>query len=176
MTERKTKYIAAYFYLLLLSALAIAGAEGETDYSQKRLDAKHFNATVIQVIDGDTIDVRDTSVVGGSSGNVERIRVYGIDSPERWEPCHEMARGFVKALLLNRDVKIIPRGRGRYGRLLGYVMVEEKSLGLELVKGGMARVYSNGFAIKERATYERYQLAQIHAMSGHFGIWGSRCE
>ena len=165
MTERKTKYIAAYFYLLLLSALAIAGAEGETDYSQK-----HFNATVIQVIDGDTIDVRDTN------GNVERIRVYGIDSPERWEPCHKMARGFVRELLLNRDVKIIPQGRGRYGRLLAFVMMDRKSLGLELVKGGMARVYSNGFAIKERATYQRYQLAQIHAMSGRFGIWGSRCE
>ena len=164
MTERKAKYITACFCLFFLSRLAFADAREETDQG-----SKHFNATVIKIIDGDTIDVRL------SGRNLERIRVYGIDSPERWEPCHKRAADFVRELLLNRDVKIIPQGRGRYGRLLGFVMVEEKSLGLELIRGGLARVYSNGYAPKNRVTYKRYQLAQIHAMSGHFGIWGN-CE
>ena len=171
MTERKAKYSIAFLLLFLLSGLVPGGETGEIDNSRK-----NFHATVIKVIDGDTIDVRNTSVVHGSGGNVERIRVYGIDSPERWEPCHEKAAGFVKELLINRDVKIIPQGRGKYGRLLGFVMMDRKSLGLELVKGGLARVYSNGFAPKNSATYKRYQLAQIHAMSGHFGIWGNMCR
>jgi len=168
MTERKAKYSIAFLSLLFLTGLAHGG---EIDSRRK-----NFHATVIKVIDADTIDVRDTSVVRDTNGDVERIRVYGIDGPERWEPCHKMAADFVKELLLNRDVKIIPQGRGRYGRLLGFVMMDRKSLGLELVRSGLARVYSNGFAPKNRATYRRYQMAQIHAMSGHFGIWGNSCE
>ncbi|GMT42298.1 MAG: nuclease [bacterium] len=165
MTERKAKFRIVSFLLVSIFCLTLA-SEG----SGGRKYRKPFYATVIKIIDGDTIDVRD------SGGNVERVRVYGIDSPERWEPCHKMAARFLKENLLNRDVKIIPQGRGRYGRLLGFVMMERKSLGLELVKGGLARVYSNGFAPENSQTYRRYQMAQIHAMSGHFGIWGNQCE
>lgn len=164
MTERIPKYIVAAFLILLLPGPALGGKTGELDNRRKQ-----FHATVIKVVDGDTIDVR------AARGRVERVRVYGVDSPERWEPCHKIAAAFVRELLLDRDVKIIPQGRGRYGRLLGFVMLERKSLGLELVRGGMARVYSNGFAPKNPATYQRYQMAQIHAMSGRFGIWGN-CE
>ena len=172
MTERNTKLITAPFLLVFLFGFApapqpVAGLADEVgDGSRHR---KPFHATVIKIIDADTLDVRD------GKGIVERVRVYGIDGPERWEPCHELAAGFARENLLNRTVKIIPQGRGKYGRLLGFVMMDRKSLGLELVKGGLARVYSNGFAPKNHATYKRYQLAQIHAMSGHFGIWGN-CE
>lgn len=165
MTERKPKNMTALFLLVFLFCFTLASEGGGGGK-----DRKFFHATVIKVIDGDTIDVRD------SNGRVERIRVYGVDGPERWEPCHKKAADFVRAMLLNQDVKILPRGRGKYGRLLGFVMMERKSLGLELVTSGLARVYSNGFAPKESDTYRRYQMAQIHAMSGHFGIWGNQCR
>jgi len=164
MTERITKFIIISFLSVFL--LGVAPAEEVDGDSRHR---KPFHATVIKIIDADTLDVRE------ASGKVKRVRVYGIDGPERWEPCHKLAAGFVKEILLNRDVRIIPQGRGKYGRLLGFVMMDRKSLGLELVRGGMARVYSNGFAPKNRATYKRYQLAQIHAMTGHIGIWSNNC-
>lgn len=165
MTERKAKNTIVPFLLVFLFCFTLASEGGGV-----RKDREPFHATVIKIIDGDTIDVRR------DSGRVERIRVYGVDGPERWEPCHKRAADFVKTMLLNRDVKIIPQGRGKYGRLLGFVMMERKSLGLELVTSGLARVYSNGFAPKNHATYQRYQMAQIHAMSGQFGIWGNKCK
>ena len=157
--------MASLILFVFLSGFALAGEGGGGKNSRKP-----FHATVIKLIDADTFDVKD------AEGKVERIRVYGVDGPERWEPCHELARKFARQELLNHKVKILPRGRGKYGRLLGFVMMERKSLGLELIKGGLARVYSNGFAPKNQSTYWRYQVAQIHAMSGHLGIWGNNCE
>jgi len=122
---------------------------------------------VIRAVDGDTIDV----LIGNKT---ERVRIYGINAPERWEPRHKEATAFTKKMTLGKRVKLLARGRGKYGRLLAFVIVDDKSVGLELVKNGLARVYSNGFAPENARTYERYKKAQIHAMSGDFGIWAKR--
>ncbi len=86
-------------------------------------------ATVTQVVDGDTIDVR----IGGRD---ERVRLIGIDTPETKKPntpieCYgPEASAFTASILpagtqvrLERDVV----GRDDYGRLLAYVHLTEAS-------------------------------------------------
>lgn len=126
--------------------------------------AEPLYGKVIKVIDGDTIEV----IIGNER---EVVRVYGINSPERGQPHWKAAKNLMEKMTMGKRVKLLTRGRGKYGRLLAFVMVDKKSAGLELVKSGLARVYSNSFAPDNPQTYERYKKAQIHAMSGDLGIW-----
>ena len=72
-------------------------------------------AIVMDVIDGDTIDVR-------IMGKAETVRYYGIDTPEREEPCFEEAKERNEELV-GRHVLLLAdaRDRDRSGRLLRYV-------------------------------------------------------
>ncbi|HXF50645.1 MAG TPA: thermonuclease family protein [Dehalococcoidia bacterium] len=72
-------------------------------------------ATVVDVVDGDTID----AIV---SGVEERVRLYGVDTPERGDRCFFEAAARTETL--TRDGVLLepgPRARDRYGRLLAYV-------------------------------------------------------
>jgi endonuclease YncB( thermonuclease family) len=77
--------------------------------------------TVIHVVDGDTLDVR------GSDGSEHRIRVIGIDTPERGECGYTEASDALAGLVLGERV-VLNAGAGatrdRYGRLLRYVDLE----------------------------------------------------
>ena len=90
-------------------------------------------ATVVRVVDGDTIRAR-------IAGVEERVRYIGIDTPERDEKC------FVAALEANEDLldggplrlEFDRERRDRYGRLLAYAYAGETFVNLELVRRGLA--------------------------------------
>lgn len=100
-------------------------------------------ATMVEVIDGDTIDVS----IGGRH---ERVRLIGIDTPETKKPDSPIecfgpeASAFTTELLpAGTDVRVERDivGRDDYGRLLGYVHRVDDGLfvNLELVEGGFAQ-------------------------------------
>ncbi len=75
-------------------------------------------AEVVRVIDGDTIDAR-------VNGERERVRYFGVDTPERGERCYDEAADRNEALVGDR-VLLLPDARERDpgGRLLRYVFTE----------------------------------------------------
>lgn len=99
-------------------------------------------ATVIRVIDGDTI-------VASSGGTEERVRFIGMDTPERSDPLGPRATAFLKDLLpvgTSIVYKTDVGQRDRYGRLLAYVWLfaqadqdPEHSLNARLLSAGWAR-------------------------------------
>ena len=71
---------------------------------------------VSNVVDGDTVDV----------DGVGRIRVIGIDTPERGACGYESATQAMSVLVLDKDVTLVSGAaddEDRYGRLLRYVDV-----------------------------------------------------
>ena len=91
--------------------------------------------TVINVVDGDTIDVR------AQDGTEERIRVVGIDTPERGECGFGPATSAMSALVLDQEVLLVEGAqddRDRYDRLLRYVDVDSVDAGLALIENGLA--------------------------------------
>jgi micrococcal nuclease len=97
------------------------------------------SGTVTHVVDGDTLDVQ----IGSKT---ERIRVIGIDTPERGVCFATAATAATKRLADGQ--RVILKGdptqdtRDRYGRLLAYVWLPHgKDLGYQLVAGGFAKVY-----------------------------------
>lgn len=100
-----------------------AGADGGTAGEQ---------GVVVGVVDGDTVDV----------AGVGRVRVIGIDTPERGECGFDEASDAVSTLVLGETVTLVPGAADdtdRYGRLLRYVEVDETDVGLELLEAGLAQ-------------------------------------
>lgn len=93
--------------------------------------ARKGTVFVVGVVDGDTIDV-DTG---------ERVRVIGVDTPERGRCGAAEATAATISLVANKEVVLTPgtqNDRDRYGRILRYVDVDGVDLGLELLRQGLA--------------------------------------
>ena len=91
--------------------------------------------TVIKIIDGDTVDVRSTA------GTEERVRVIGIDTPERGECGFTEASTALSQITLNQQVSLVAGARDdrdRYNRILRYLDVGSTDAGLKLIEGGFA--------------------------------------
>ncbi|MEF8757928.1 MAG: thermonuclease family protein [Halobacteriales archaeon] len=168
--------------LLLVCGLA-AGCVGTLDEG----GAERSNATVVSVVDGDTVDVRF------ADGSTDTVRLLGVDTPElhgRTDPAEfegvpnttagraclravaENATGFAADLVADRAVTLEfdseADRRGGYDRLLAYVYRGETHLNERLLVEGYARVY-----VTEFTQLDRFREAAATARAGNRGIW--RC-
>jgi len=94
-------------------------------------------AVVMEVIDGDTIEVQ-------FEGKRETVRYYGIDTPERQEPCYEEAKERNEELA-GRHVLLVADARDRDsgGRLLRYVFtLDGYSIDAALVAEGFGHAWT----------------------------------
>ena len=92
------------------------------------------DTTLLRVIDGDTIVV-------SLNGKEEKVRLVGINTPEKGFCGFEEATRALEILLADSDLGLINAGvddRDRYGRLLRYLEVDGIDLGLELIRAGLA--------------------------------------
>jgi endonuclease YncB( thermonuclease family) len=91
--------------------------------------------TVVNVVDGDTVDVRS------AAGTQLRVRIIGIDAPETGECGFGQATDALADLILNRTVQLVPGARDdrdRYDRILRYIDVDHTDAGLYLIEQGLA--------------------------------------
>jgi micrococcal nuclease len=115
-------------------------------------------AEVVDVIDGDTIDVR-------IDGREERVRYYGIDTPERGDRCYREATDR-NEVLAGARVLLLPdaRERDRSGRLLRYVFAEDgASIDARLIAEGLALAWRDDGAHRDElvALEERARAAEV---------------
>ena len=103
----------------------------------RELVGASFEAKVVSIIDGDTIDV-----VAAAHRRTMRIRLEGIDAPERGEPFNDVATRSARVFLFNKNVRINGRDVDRYGRLVARVSVQGEDASLELVRAGLACHYT----------------------------------
>jgi len=119
-------------------------------------------ATVLKVIDGDTIDVM-------LDGEERRVRYYGIDAPENGKKCFEEAKAR-NSQLLGTTVRLEPdaRNQDEQGRLLRYVFNEDGlSIEAVLISEGLATAW------REDGTYRvRFLAMENEAREGNVGcLW-----
>jgi len=108
-----------------------------------------YNCTVERVVDGDTIDV--TLDLGFDILYKSRVRLYGIDTPEsRTRDKDEKARGKMAGAFLEEAIedgeKVIIQtklkdSRGKFGRILGDVIVDDININQLMVKCHLAVAY-----------------------------------
>lgn len=125
-----------------------------------------LRGTVEYVVDGDTIAV-------STGGKVERVRLIGVDTPERGRCYSSAATAAARRLADGRRVMLkgdaSQATRDRYGRLLAYVWLPGgKDLGYQLLAGGYARVY-----VYDRpfARLSAYRVAESRGRALTSSLW-----
>jgi endonuclease YncB( thermonuclease family) len=94
-----------------------------------------FTGQVVGIIDGDTIDVLH-------NGQAERIRLNGIDCPEKKQPYGTKAKQFTSSLVFGKQVTVKPLKKDRHGRTVADVLLPDgTNVSHELVKAGFAWWY-----------------------------------
>lgn len=157
------KYVIGCLLSLLLAICSVACLEQPTT-ATATLPADGVEALVVEVIDGDTIQVE----VAGDRGTV---RYIGIDAPERGERLGSAATEANRALVGDRSVWLEKdvSETDDYGRWLRYVYLPD---GLfvngELVRLGLARARAYPPDVGRQETLTRLEQA---ARAAGRGVW-----
>ena len=121
-----------------------------------------WSGKVIGVADGDTITVlRDKQP--------QKIRLYGIDCPEKRQPFGKKAKQFTSDMVFGKTVEVEPVATDRYGRTVAFVRVENITVNEELIKEGLGWVYVRYCKLPLCAEWQGLQLA---AQAEKRGLWG----
>ena len=81
--------------------------------------ADSISGRVVAVADGDTVTLQDAEY------HLHRIRVAGIDAPEKKQDFGDLSKLSLAALVFNQDVVVVGDKMDRYGRRVGKIMVAD---------------------------------------------------
>ena len=109
-----------------------------------------IRGVVINVIDGDTITLLEKTP---EQKRTCRIRLEGIDTPERGQNGYEGAKEYLEKLIWGETVTVKYSQHDRYGRILGEVWYGKVFVNEELVKRGSIKIFppaGNSLPLKRR--------------------------
>jgi micrococcal nuclease len=166
---------AKYIFLTVLlgvAGFAAAAGVGDAPAAPRAPAAAEWfvvRGTVVKIVDGDTLDVRVSAL------RRERVRLIGIDTPERGACFFSPASTGARRLALGRRVRLVgdrtQAKRDRYGRLLAYVSLPNgQDLGRQLILGGYGTVYVFNRPFNRVASY---RAAEAVAQGATAGLWAS---
>lgn len=131
------------------------------NYSSKKEIQREFSGKVIEIIDGDTIEVLENNYS-------VRIRLAEIDCPESHQDFRQKAKTFTSELVFDRDVKILVKDIDRYGRSVAEIILPDgRSLNRELISAGLAWWY------QRYSSDQSLGQLQSQAKSAKLGLWSS---
>lgn len=120
---------------------------------------------VVGLSDGDTVTVLDERKVQ------HRVRLSGIDAPEKRQDFGNTSRQYLATLVFDKHVSVEWDKRDRYGRILGKVVVNGRDANLAMVLAGLAWHYKR--YEKEQSVSDRrvYANAELQARAERRGLW-----
>lgn len=121
-----------------------------------------WQGKVVGISDGDTITVLT------ENKQQMKIRLYGVDTPERRQDFGERARQFTSDQVFGKTVDVDPVDTDRYGRTVGIVTIDGQVLNRALVESGMAWVYEQYCTRQECSEWRQLQEK---AKAGKVGLW-----
>lgn len=128
-----------------------------------------LSGRVVRVVDGDTLVLL---IAGpGEQKTQEKIRLAGIDAPEKGQPYGQRSKEHLSDQVFGRDVTVDWLKRDRYGRIVGKVLVGGTDADLEQVRAGFAwhyKKYASEQTAEDRAAYAR---AEDEARAARRGLW-----
>ena len=131
--------------------------------------AAELRGKVVGISDGDTLTVLD------AANSTHRIRLDGIDAPEKGQEYGTRSREHLAALAFGKQVVVVWNKRDRYGRIVGQVNVgESHDVGLALIEAGLAWHYKRYQHEQSPADRGRYARAEDDARAKRAGLWQDR--
>ena len=133
-----------------------------------------ISGKVVAVIDGDTIKVLDYDSVQ------HKVRLTGIDAPEKSQPFGNVSRKHLASMVAGKDVRVETSKNDRYGRVLGKVWVQPRDCSVcgktlnanhAQILSGMAWWYQYYAKDQSPEDQGRYETAVDEARKRKLGLW-----
>jgi len=118
-----------------------------------------ISGKVIYVYDGDTFKLK-------TQGKSFRVRLYGIDSPEKKQSYGLQSTEYLNDLIMHHNVRVLSLYYDKYKRIIGKVYIDTLYVNLQMIKSGNAWWYRY-FAKNEQI----FQKAQTDAQKQKLGLW-----
>lgn len=163
-------------FLLLIAALAYR-YEGDLGqflpHARQRTAVKPspeaWSGQVVGVTDGDTIKVYAQN--GPQAGQMVKIRLYGLDAPEKKQPFGQRSRDHL-AGLARGPIRVQPVERDRYGRTVAVIHDQAgRNLNQAQIAAGMAWVYTS---YCKAPVCGEWRAAEAAAKAAQLGLWADK--
>lgn len=120
-----------------------------------------ISGRIVRVLDGDTVEVLETD------NRLTRVRLAGIDAPEKSQPFGQRSRQELSSLVAQRTVTVTGEDTDRYGRLLGTVWLGETDVNAGQIRKGLAWAYR----YHGKPARADYALLEAEARQHAIGLW-----
>ncbi len=127
--------------------------------------SQELTGRVVRVVDGDTLVVLD------ATHTQHKVRLAGIDCPERKQPWSTKAKQALSDYVFDREITVDWGKRDRYKRIVGKILDGQRDVNLALVRDGMCwwyRKYGDEQTLVDR---ELYADAEDGARRERRGLW-----
>lgn len=127
--------------------------------------AATIEGRVVGVMDGDTISIIN------QNHEQFRIRLSGIDAPEKKQEFGQRSKESLSSLVFGKPVTVETSKQDLYGRSVGKVLVNGQDANLEQIRRGMAwhyKAYRRSQPLIDRAGYAD---AENSARAARRGLW-----
>ena len=115
---------------------------------------------VVGVKDGDTIEILN------NDNTTQVVRLLDIDCPEKGQPFGKVAKQYCSDLCFGKAVKVVSKGKDRWGRVLGTVYVDDSiCVNRAMVRAGLA------WHFKKYSSNEDYARLEDKARANKVGLW-----
>jgi len=124
-----------------------------------------LDGRVVRIIDGDTLVLLD------STNTQHKIRLAGIDCPERKQPWGQRAKQALSDYVFDQQVAVEWDKLDRYKRVVGKILDGQQDVNLALVRQGMCWWYRKYASEQSAVDRHLYESAEAKAKEERTGLW-----
>lgn len=121
--------------------------------------SKTITGKVVTIIDGDTFDLLTEDTIKF------RIRLNGIDCPERKQDYYQVCKDALSQYIFSKNVVLITHGTDRWKRIIADVYVNNTLINYQMVRNGYA------WHFKKYSKDKTLAKAEEDARKQHIGLW-----
>ena len=126
---------------------------------------------VVKIVDGDTFDLLTTD------SSTIRIRLNGIDCPERKQDYFQVCKDALSQYIFGKNVILVTRGKDRWRRVIADVYINNEFINYKMVKNGFAwhfKKYSNDKRLADAEAEARKKKIGLWKMKDPIAPWNQR--
>lgn len=118
-----------------------------------------FSGKVVKIVDGDTFDLLL------KNNTTLRVRMNGIDCPEKRQPYFKNAKQALAINIFGKTISIVSKSKDKYKRTLADVYFNKEHINLKMIANGFAWHY------KKYSADIILAKAELNARVKKLGLW-----
>jgi endonuclease YncB( thermonuclease family) len=134
-------------------------------FTQTSQSSQVLQGKVVGVFDGDTIIVLD------ANNQTSKVRLKGIDAPEKSQAFGQQAKQNLSSLIFDQNVRVEWQERDRYQRIIGKVESGGLDICLKMIDAGYAWHYKRFQQSQSSSDRIGYAQAENRSRQQKIGLW-----